>query len=82
MENFTKGPWRVSLCGTKRIPIIQRGMSGGFYVADDDYERAMADAYLTGAAPEMYEFIKSIQLDSVEDEIKRDQLLARARGEE
>ena len=85
MEKFTKGPWRVSVCFVRRTPLVQRGMSGGFYVTDDDDLRAIADANLIASAPEMYEMLKSVAAnyansESLISEIER--LLAKARGEQ
>lgn len=40
---------------------------------------AKHNANLIAAAPEMYEFLKSLQLD-VSGEIRRDEILAKARG--
>jgi len=40
----------------------------------------IANAHIIAAAPEMYAMLESLQLD-VEGDMKRDQLLAKARGE-
>ncbi len=45
-----------------------------------DRAESLANTHLISAAPKMYEFIASLQL-SVADEVRRDELLAQARGE-
>lgn len=83
---FSKGPWRIqwpvpSAGECRKI----RTAEGTAIMGDATYypwttERT-ADWFLMTASPEMYEFIESIQLDSAADEIRRDRLLAKARGE-
>ncbi len=49
-------------------------------VHGETQDQVKANAHLIAAAPEMYEFIKSLQLD-VSKEAEAEDLLARARGE-
>lgn len=92
MEKFTKGPWfskegdrfskEVLITSSERddnsiVPICEMDVYFDGIIGDEQ----PANASLIAAAPEMYEFIKSIQLGSVADEIKREELLAKARGE-
>lgn len=56
MAGHTKEPWTVyaGLAGW----IVQRGSSGGFVVEDANEERALADAILIAAAPDLLEALK------------------------
>lgn len=80
---FTKGDWSINYTGphwnNKDLANIEINFgSDGECICDTVYEEA--DAHLIAVAPEMYDFIESLQL-SVSDEIKRDELLSKARGE-
>ncbi len=57
----TPGPWRYLPGGQgQEYPIVQRGRSGGFVVADEDIVRAHADALLIAAAPRMSDALWSL----------------------
>lgn len=56
MSGHTPGPWRLSDdTDIGFYPAVQRGRSGGFEVRDSDKDRALADARLIAAAPELLE---------------------------
>ena len=77
---FSKGPWSANhSCVMNGGETLCAMVNGSVYRNDDSED--YANAALISVAPEMYDFIKSIQLDSAADEIIRDRLLAKARGE-
>lgn len=65
MAGHTKEPWTVyaGLAGW----IVQRGSSGGFVVEDANEERALADAILIAAAPDLLEALKKIAARKTKD---------------
>lgn len=90
MGKFTKGKWyasQIKIDG-KAIGCTWSVGVGGHLIADvtsgptfgivNDIQKA--NAYLMATAPDMYTFIESLQL-SVSDNVRRDELLAKARGD-
>lgn len=83
---FTKGEWRVEYNGSwYQIVAIEKNDRD--WIADTcasscrgDLALGEANAHLIAAAPDMYKFLESLQLD-VTNDYKRDELLAKARGE-
>ncbi len=87
---FTNGKWEVVEESEHHGFYVED--SNGYTVADlyfisklseasvNHGDNAKANAHLIAAAPEMYEFLESLQLD-VSNDYKRDELLAKARGE-
>ena len=89
MMSITKGPWftvegKTFACVKTENNIVMSETGKIAYVFSGEEtpysEKRMANAHLIAAAPEMYEFIANLQLD-VADDIIRDELLAKARGE-
>ena len=79
---FTKGQWRVQMTETKEGRNILEVVTNAFDVCCYRLGiRNKHDAHLVAAAPEMYEFLESLQLD-VDNDYKRDEILAKARGEQ
>lgn len=88
---FTKGPWFVEIRKDEDGPMVManhRGPGSLFCVCQPNYwaDNAMADAHLIGAAPELYDFIATLENDDGAIPAwlweKRNALLAKARGEE
>ncbi|CAM0047153.1 hypothetical protein VPHK435_0080 [Vibrio phage K435] len=78
---FTKGPWVARGKTPSRIYGMQRKDKEVIVAATGSViNEAGANAHLIAAAPEMYEFLESLQLD-VDNDYKRDEILAKARGE-
>lgn len=77
---FTKGPWKLS---ENRDSYLIASENTGFSICyttlSEDVDKY--NAHLIAAAPEMYEFLGSLQLD-VANDCKRDEILAKARGEQ
>ena len=79
MEKFTKGRWEARVCDAPtKTALVYISNRGGIDISGAP--DCIGNAYLMAAAPDMYEFIKSLQLDCADD-IKRNGLLAKARGE-
>ena len=79
---FTKGPWAARGKTPSRIYGMQRKDKEVIVAATGSViNEAGANAHLIAAAPEMYEFLESLQLD-VTNDYKRDEILAKARGEQ
>ena len=79
---FTKGPWVARGKTPSRIYGMQRKDKEVIVAATGSViNEAGANAHLIAAAPEMYEFLESLQLD-VTNDYKRDEILAKARGEQ
>ncbi|CAM0013893.1 hypothetical protein VPHK375_0077 [Vibrio phage K375] len=79
---FTKGPWVARGKTPSRIYGMQRKDKEVIVAATGSViNEAGANAHLIAAAPEMYEFLESLQLD-VDNDYKRDEILAKARGEQ
>ncbi len=78
---FTKGPWDWE-CDNDTATIIQVFSESDEAKGDPGICRLQHEpnASLIAAAPEMYEFLESLQLD-VSNDYKRDEILAKARGE-
>ncbi len=81
-EKFTKGPWKfnahdgiITDCTDAKNGIAKINLYDWDYLG-----MGYKNAHLVAAAPAMYEFIKSLQLD-VSKEAEAEDLLARARGE-
>lgn len=56
MSGHTPKPWFLrENTDSEFPPVVQRGRSGGFEVLDSDKERALADARLISAAPDLLE---------------------------
>lgn len=84
--NFTKGPWTVYISPVElNQGYISVECNSGVIYGEPMYKSSevedTANAYLMAAAPEMYEFLESLQLD-VSNDYKRDEILAKARGEQ
>jgi hypothetical protein len=58
----TKGPWKYEAPREFADPLVIRGLSGGFAVMDYDKERAIADAKLIAAAPDLLSALESINI--------------------
>ncbi|AUR94931.1 hypothetical protein NVP1199A_65 [Vibrio phage 1.199.A._10N.286.55.C10] len=81
-DKFTKGPWVARGKTPSRIYGMQRKDKEVIVAATGSViNEAGANAHLIAAAPEMYEFLESLQLD-VTNDYKRDEILAKARGEQ
>jgi hypothetical protein len=92
---FTKGPWVAFQnevgswevnCRASEDDVVGRyspTICSTWDVTYTDLNNKLQEpnAYLIAAAPDMYEFLESLQLD-VTNDYKRDELLARARGEQ
>lgn len=91
MTKFTKGEWKVSTLyntllqvSANDVDICETDCNGDF---DDKTgilkptEEERANAHLIAAAPDMYNFIASLQLSVVEEVCEAEELLAKARGE-
>lgn len=78
MSDFSKGPWRftVSKNGVRQVSSDTHSQICKLW----NYRQTVANAHLIAAAPEMYEFIESLQL-SAADDARREELMAKARGE-
>ncbi|AUR87909.1 hypothetical protein NVP1105O_66 [Vibrio phage 1.105.O._10N.286.49.B4] len=77
---FTKGEWRI--LDKYQVGVNVNFGDGFFTIASCQvFNEAKANANLIAAAPEMYEFLESLQLD-VTNDYKRDEILAKARGEQ
>ena len=84
---FTKGDWEIS---QSAVGVFDRSDSQSYgmlkqvcWIEDqfcDSNEEAEANANLIKAAPKLYEFLESLQLDKANRYI-RDALLAESRGE-
>lgn len=77
---FSNGPWTPCMCNNDDMQVTFFGVviSGVYHQIGSGNEN-MANAHLIAAAPEMYEFLESLQLD-VTNDYKRDEILAKARG--
>lgn len=91
-SNFTPGPWkvvpwRITTNPDDEIVAVQRGQEGGFSVhAASGHKRALADAHLIAAAPDLYEALEML-CDAVDGNYKElvdiaDKALKKARGDD
>lgn len=94
MSKFTPGPWEcvgTDIRQSKESPqgyMYDIAEVGSTYSGHDglpEQSEAEANAYLIAAAPEMYDFIETLENDDgkIPDWLweKRNQVLAKARGE-
>ncbi len=81
MTDFTKGEWSIEHYATfinievDGVDIADVNVKGSIWS-----EKELANAALIAAAPDMYAMLERLQLN-VADEIERDELLKKARGE-
>jgi hypothetical protein len=61
MGKHTPGPWSCRIDPDHAV-IVQRGHSGGFVVSDLDIERAVADACLIAAAPDLLAAVVQLEV--------------------
>lgn len=80
---FTKGEWEVEIgCSQAFVATENKFIhESNIDIATGNRNERIANVHLIAAAPEMYEFLESLQLD-VTNDYKRDEILAKARGEQ
>lgn len=77
---FTKRKWLIGVNNTIVDDSAAKNEIATIEIWDQRPWVSNANAHLIAAAPDMYTFIESLQL-SVSDDVRRDDLLAKARGE-